>query len=189
MIWLSCTLFIKGIVINISKIADKKKAKQLIITSIFKPIMPYNIPPNTGATILDNACTPFTIPFACSNFFSGTNCGILAITTGAYIALTIASKNIIVPINRIDTDPVNNKTIKLNTIAVFIKSKITINLRRLKRSAIAPPRGASKNGILVIAYNPANISARPVKSSTYNDSAKRKSVEPKIVIICPLNIK
>ncbi|MGQ0515223.1 hypothetical protein ACT453_24830, partial [Bacillus sp. D-CC] len=56
MIWLSCTLFIKGIVINISKIADKKKARQLIITSIFKPIMPYNIPPNTGATILDNAC-------------------------------------------------------------------------------------------------------------------------------------
>ena len=62
--------FINGIVINISKIADKKKARQLVITSIFKPIMPYNIPPSTGATILDNACTPFTIPFACSNFFS-----------------------------------------------------------------------------------------------------------------------
>ena len=52
-----------------------------------------------------------------------------------------------------------------------------------------PPRGASKNGILVTAYNPANISARPVISSTYNDRAKRKSVEPKIVIICPLTIK
>ena len=60
--------FIKGIVINLSKIADKKKARQLVITSIFKPIMPYNIPPSTGATILDNACTPFMIPFACSNF-------------------------------------------------------------------------------------------------------------------------
>ncbi|COS41446.1 Uncharacterised protein [Streptococcus pneumoniae] len=183
MIWLSCALFIKGIVINISKIADKKKARQLVITSIFKPIMPYNIPPSTGATILDNACTPFMIPFACSNFFSGTNCGILAITTGEYIALMTASKNIIAPINKIDTDSVNNKTIKLNTIAAFIKSKMTITLRRLKRSAIAPPRGANKNGILVMAYNPANISARPVISSTYKDSAKRNSVEPKIVII------
>ncbi|EEL93602.1 ABC transporter, permease protein [Bacillus cereus AH1273] len=59
----------------------------------------------------------------------------------------------------------------------------------MKRSAIAPPRGDSKKGILVTAYSPANISARPVISNTYKDRAKRKSVEPKIVIICPLTIK
>lgn len=54
----------------------------------------------------------------------------------------------------------------MKTIRLLVKSKITIKLRRLNLSAIAPPSGASKIGTLDIANNTAKRSARPVISST-----------------------
>ncbi|MNH39588.1 hypothetical protein D3C79_1007840 [compost metagenome] len=66
---------------------------------------------------------------------------------------------------------------------LLTKSNRTIKLRRLKRSAIAPPNGVSKIGRLEIAKSTAKRSARPVMSKTKSERANLKSAEPKIEII------
>ncbi|BDE77693.1 hypothetical protein CE91St50_06370 [Clostridioides difficile] len=68
---------IKGICINISIIADRKKLTQLIAIIALIPITPYNTPPNTGPAIFVRDATPATIPFAFIKCSLSTKRGVL----------------------------------------------------------------------------------------------------------------
>jgi len=95
----------------------------------------------------------------------------------------------VAPVRKTEILPVSIRKIKDNPITLLVKSNITIRLRRLNRSAIAPPSGASKSGILDMANMVANSDSLPVVSKTYRESANLSSADPRIEIIWPRTIK
>jgi hypothetical protein len=90
----------------------------------------------------------------------------LAVTAGVYKALMTDNKTITTPMRTIELRITDSSSIKMKIIALLEKSKMTIKSLRLNLSAIAPPNGASKSGILERANSEANITSLPVTSKT-----------------------